>query len=150
MKVFGCRQSIIDWGIVFILVAVLFSLITGCASLPKGATTPPKPTITQTPPSLNHVATSLDVIIVMAVVALGVSIALYFFAPETHALSITAAGASGAVEGSALALRVTLWLIPWIVYGLLILATGFLAYELYLRFTAEKRAIAPFIKPEGK
>lgn len=126
-----------------VLLAVLFAVLIGLGFAAWGctpvnqskATTPavnpvfPKPG--QTPPELKTTAKATDVIIVVALVAAGIAVGLFFAVPATHNLSLPIGGAAAGVEGVALITRVSLWFIPWVAFGLAILGIGFFAYEVY-------------------
>lgn len=125
-----------DFGIwllcgILLLCAMMIAIGSGCAAA-KPQPVKPTPALThpgQTPPELKHVATGLDWIIVISVIAVGVGIGLYFFAPVAHSLAFAVAGTAASIEGAALVTRVSLWFIPWIALGLGVLAGGVLLYE---------------------
>ncbi len=84
-----------------------------------------------TPSTLIGVAHSLDVIIVLAVIAVGIGAASFFFAPEDHAISLPLTITAAGVEASALVTRTTLWFIPYLAIALAVAAVGFFVYETY-------------------
>lgn len=121
------------------LIGLVFAvgfLCAGCAptSPPPKPLPTPVPVLThpgQTPAPLAHVATGLDWIILIAVIGVGLGVALFFVVPAAHNLSIPIAGVAAGIEGSALLTRVSLWLIPWVAGGLVVLAAGVSIYEVY-------------------
>jgi hypothetical protein len=78
-----------------------------------------------------HVASALDVFILLSVVAVGIGIGLFFWLPTSHNLSLALIFLGGGVEASSFATRVSLWLVPWLVIGLAVLAATAFVYELY-------------------
>jgi hypothetical protein len=71
------------------------------------------------------------------VLLIGISVSLYFFAPEEHTLSFSIGGGAGAVLGLSLLLKTLLWLIPWLALGGVAIAIAILIYELYLKFHSD-------------
>lgn len=84
-----------------------------------------------TPPELKSVAKGLDWIIVLAILAAGVGVGLYFVVPAAHSLSLPIAGVALAIEGISLVTRVSLWFVPWLAAGLALAALVFFAIEIY-------------------
>lgn len=126
--------------VLFITAFTTAFLLAGCATHPVAPHVQPQVFTHpgETPPSLTHVAKWLDALIVISAIGIGVGIALFFFAPVAHRASIILAGTAGAVEGSALLLRVSLWMIPWIAIGLVTLALAALGYEIYVKVSKSK------------
>lgn len=121
-------------GIAIFILAVMFM---GCAPVhPPGVTTVTKTSITSTPTALKGVAVSLDWIIVLSIVVLGVGVGLFFALPEAHNISIPIALIGAGVEASSLVARVSLWIIPWLAGALGLAALGVFVYEVYRNRTA--------------
>jgi hypothetical protein len=89
------------------------------------------------PTSLHKADVTLDWFIPLSVLLIGISVSLYFFAPEEHTLSFSIGGGAGAVLGLSLMLKTLLWLIPWLALGGVALAIAILIYELYLKFHSD-------------
>lgn len=110
------------------------TLIGGCAPRPAAsvAVKPPPllPKPGQTPAELKHVAVGLDWIIVLAVIALGTGIGLFFILPD-HRLSFAIATIAAGIESTALVTRVSLWFVPWVALGLAVLSLVILAWKIY-------------------
>jgi hypothetical protein len=83
------------------------------------------------PKSLTHVDASLDWLIVVAIGGLGVAAALWFLAPEAHALSLPIVGGAGTVLALSLLLKTALWLIPYLAIALLLAGALFLYERFY-------------------
>lgn len=95
----------------------------------------PAPLIShQVPEVLKNVGTGLDRLIILSVLVIGVVIAVFFILPEAHRLSITIGTGAGSVLAISLFLKTTLWMVPWIAGGLLILAVLVGIYEVYVNY----------------
>lgn len=128
--------------------ALLFYCAMGCTGVAH-PTNPAAPSmvssVTTTPVALKNVATGLDWLILLSIVGVGVGVGLYFLLPA-HNLSFAIAAIAGGIEGSALIARVSLWFIPWLAGGLLLVAVSFFAYEVYAnwgRIKAEAGKVLP-------
>jgi hypothetical protein len=126
------------WSILLAIVLgfVGLTLIGGCQPVHQASTKPPAvnpvfPHPGQTPPELKATAKATDVIIIVALLAVGIAVGLFFAVPATHNLSLPIGGAAAGVEAVALITRVSLWFIPWVALGLAVLGLGFFAYEVY-------------------
>ena len=74
-------------------------------------------------------AKSTNAIAIIAMVAAGVGLGLYFAVPAAHALSIPIFGIGAGIEITALVTRVSLWFIPWLAMGAVGLGVVVLLYE---------------------
>lgn len=124
-----------DCVICLVVSALAFLILTwlvGCQSAthPTGPAAGQPSAVTATPVALEKVATGLNWLILLAVVALGVGIGLYFILP-VHNLSFAIAAVAGGIEVSALVARVSLWFVPWLAGGLALVAFGIFCYEVY-------------------
>lgn len=115
-----------------IALSVLAAVMLGCAVNHQPV---PQPKPHPIPPSLNNINKSLDVLVVVSILVIGASIAAFFFLPAiSHSIAFTGAAGAGGVLGVSLFLKVTLWLIPWIAGGVLILSLAYLGLEAYKHF----------------
>lgn len=155
MKRFDCVNAVIATAIVY-LVLILLAFCgggVGCAAshptvTPASLTAPPL--TTTTPVQLQVVAASLNAIIVISIVALGVAIGLFFVLP-THNLSFAIAAIAGGVEASALVARVSLWFVPWLALLLALAAVGVFIYEVWKNRAAIEAAIDfPAVEADAK
>lgn len=122
---------------IFLPLMALLTLCVGCA-----VTAPPThSTLSTTPPELATVGHWLDVLAVLAVVALAGCVTVLFLDPALHTLSLSVGAGSIALELTCLVLKVSLPFIPWIALGGGILALAFLAYEVYENYIKAKPAV---------
>lgn len=90
------------------------------------------------PASLKSVDDTLSVFVGFGIGAIVLAVVLLFAIPAEHYVSMILGVSGGAAVGISLFLKVTLWLVAPIGYGLLILSAIALAYELYTKFKTGK------------
>ncbi len=90
----------------------LIVLASGCVSN-KDPQKKPEKHITDPPPNLTTFNKGLTVLALAGVVGVGVGVALFFVLPQ-HRLSMLVGGISAGTLATALVLKVTLWLLPWV------------------------------------
>lgn len=117
-----------------VLVAIFISGLTGCSTVPRKEGDSSKKAVPTLQQSLQP---SLDKLILVGVIGVGVGFGLFFVVPAAHQLSITIAGVAGGLEGSALLLRVGLTPIVWVVYILIGLGAIALGYEVFQKLKAK-------------
>ena len=124
----------------FILGAAIGYTVMGCAGLPPAQAAHPTTLPTVAAPPLAAVAVSLNHLIVLSVIAVGIGVALFFILPAAHATSLSIVEVAGGIELSALITRQSLHYVPYLVYGLAGLAVLFFLYELYINRSSVEAA----------
>jgi hypothetical protein len=92
------------------------------------------------PKSLHNTDVSLDWLIFMSILVLSGGVALFFFLPAAHRVSGMLIAGGGSTLGISLFLKTTLWLIPWVSGGLIVLGFGVLVYEVILKLRNQVNA----------
>jgi hypothetical protein len=137
-----------------IVVLILTVMLAGCGflhakheveSLPAKFQPPVPPTrptmanpVGKAPSAFKHVDDSLEWFIILGIMGITASAVVFFLAPQLHRISTAIAGGAGTLLALSLILKVTFWLIPWLVYSAIALAFAALAYEVwvhYIRYT---------------
>ena len=114
----------------FLVVFAIFHLV-GCASVHPTTGASTGSLVAQHPAPLAAVATSLNHLIILSVIVVGIGVSLFFLLPAAHATSISLMTVAAGIEVSALVTRETLWLVPWFCWGLGVVALLYFAYEVY-------------------
>lgn len=127
-----CQDTIIYIFGVLIGAAILVGvgLLGGCSAHTLVPHTTPFHPI---PPSLGKIDTSLDLGFVLGLGGIVAAAVAYFLIPEQHRISFALAAGGGTLLGLSLLFKVSLWIIPWVVGGLLIAAALVLCWEVYKR-----------------
>lgn len=127
----------------YLFSVLLLSAAAGCAAATHPATNNAviKP---HAPSDFTPIEASLDWLIVLGVIGVGVGAAIYFFLPTPeHGLGVAIGGAAASVEASALLLKLVIPYLLYIVGGLGILALLVGLYELYAYRATIEADLAP-------
>lgn len=109
---------------------LVLTLLSGCAAWFQ---TQSRSGVGKTPVALTGVSSGLDWLILASVVITAASIGLFFYLPAGHRIS-GAMGIGGACTlGISLLLKTTLWMIPWLAGGLVVLGLIYFFYELWYK-----------------
>lgn len=119
-----------------IAAAIAICTVPGCSASKTPHMTPLHPV----PPSLGKIDTSLDLGFVLGMGGMVAAAVMYFLIPEQHRISFALAGGGGTLLGLSLLFKVSLWIIPWIVGGLLIAGALVLCWEVWTHYVKSPKA----------
>lgn len=131
---------LVAWSIVSLILA---SFIVGCAPVHSASGPLLNDPVNVTHP-LHHVLTWTEIFMVAGIPIIAAGVALLvvgLFNPiglAAHKASTFLMVGGGALFGVSAFLRVSLWLIPWLVYGTIGLGVIFAAYEVYVKVSKRK------------
>lgn len=118
------------------LLAFILTLVCGCVSAAHPAVKPP--VFNTAPPSqLAGVATWLDIFMIVAIPIVAGAVVLFFLAPADFKYSLGLGSGGITLFVTSALLKVSLWLIPWVAGGIVVLALAALGYEIYARVTGK-------------
>lgn len=125
---------------IFFALALLFAMMQGCIGARSASTEPVKTILPQrVPANLQGASKSMDWIVVIAVMGIGIGIAAYFAIPGDHKLAFGVIFGSVAMGLTALMVQTSLPFLPWIFMGCAVLGIIWLVARV-LRKPAEVKA----------
>lgn len=112
---------------------VLGVCLTACSPFNIPKVTPPV-ILHPVPPNLGNIDHSLDIGFVIGIGAIVAAVVVFYLVPLQHRISLALAGGGGTLLGLSVFFKTTMWILPYIAAGALILGLLFGVYEIYVNY----------------
>lgn len=121
-----------------IALSVLAAVMLGCGPIHPPVKPPSHNPFVQSDESLNSIDKHLTALVIVAILVISASVAVFFILPTAHSIAFAGAAGGGSLLGVSMFLKLALPFLPWIAGIVALGGIGFLGYKGYAYFKKPK------------